>query len=57
MMKRMLSALVWCLIAVFQVAASEGKEVAALLNRFKTGEGQERLQAANRLMETYHQEE
>jgi tetratricopeptide (TPR) repeat protein len=53
----MLSALVWCLIAVFQVAASEGKEVAALLNRFKTGEGQERLQAANRLMETYHQEE
>ena len=57
MIKRMLSALVWCLIAVFQVAASEGKEVAALLNRFKTGEGQERLQAANRLMETYHQEE
>lgn len=57
MMKRMLSALVWCLIAVFQVAASEGKEVAALLNRFKTGEGQERLQVANRLMETYHQEE
>ena len=57
MMKRMLSALVWCLIAVFQVAASEGKEVAALLSRFKTGEGQERLQAANRLMETYHQEE
>ena len=57
MMKRMLSALVWCLIAVFQVAASEGKEVAALLNQFKTGEGQERLQAANRLMETYHQEE
>lgn len=57
MMKRMLSALVWCLIAVFQVAASEGKEVTALLNRFKTGEGQERLQAANRLMETYHQEE
>ena len=56
-MKRMLSALVWCLIAVFQVAASEGKEVAALLSRFKTGEGQERLQAANRLMETYHQEE
>ena len=57
MIKRMLSALVWCLIAVFQVAASEGKEVAALLSRFKTGEGQERLQAANRLMETYHQEE
>lgn len=57
MMKRMLSALVWCLVAVFQVAASEGKEVAALLSRFKTGEGQERLQAANRLMETYHQEE
>ena len=57
MMKRMLSALVWCLIAVFQVAASEGKEVAALLSWFKTGEGQERLQAANRLMETYHQEE
>ena len=57
MMKRMLSALVWCLIAVSQVAASEGKEVAALLSRFKTGEGQERLQAANRLMETYHQEE
>lgn len=57
MMKRILSALVWCLIAVFQVAASEGKEVAALLSRFKTGEGQERLQAANRLMETYHQEE
>jgi AraC-like DNA-binding protein len=53
----MLSALVWCLIAVFQVAASEGKEVTALLSRFKTGEGQERLQAANRLMETYHQEE
>lgn len=57
MMKRMLSVLVWCLIAVFQVAASEGKEVTALLSRFKTGEGQERLQAANRLMETYHQEE